>query len=47
MSSSLIWPIDKTLSTTPDQIEPGSDGNEGLLPIPKAPALLKPRYRIV
>ena len=33
---SSILPIDKTLSgaTTPDQSEPGSDGNEGLLHIP-------------
>ena len=32
---SSIWPTDRTLSgaTTPDQSEPGSDGNEGVLSI--------------
>ena len=36
---SSIWHIDRTLlvATTPSQSEPGSDGNEGVLP--KAPAL--------
>ena len=33
MSNSSIWPIDKTLSgdTTPDQIGPERNGNEGVL----------------
>ena len=33
-----IWPTDKTLSgaTTPDQCEPGSDSNEGILHIPQS-----------
>ena len=35
MSSSSIWPIDRTLSgsTTPGQSRPGSDRNEGVLSI--------------
>ena len=37
-----VWPIYRTLSdaSTPDQSEPGSDGNE-------ATALLEPHHRIV
>ena len=37
MSNSSIWPIDRTLSgaTTPGQSGPGSNGNEGVLHIPK------------
>ena len=37
MSNSSIWPIDRTLSgaTTPAQSGPGSDGNQGILCIPK------------
>ena len=37
MQFSYIWPIDMTLSdaTTPDQSELGSNGNEGVLRIPK------------
>ena len=51
MSKSSIWPIEKALScaTTPRQGEPGSDGNEGVLRIPKSssiPALLEPHYQI-
>ena len=36
-----IWPIDWTLSgaTTPDQSGPGSDGNEGVLRIPKSSSI--------
>ena len=46
---SSIWPIDRTLSgvTTPGQSGPGSDGNEEVLRIPKAPALLEPHHQIV
>ena len=42
-------PIDRTLLviTTPGQSEPGSDGNEGVLHISKAPALLEPHHQIV
>ena len=49
MSNSSIWAIDRTQSgaTTPSQSEPGSDGNEGVLHIPKAPALLEPHQQIV
>ena len=38
MLFSSIWPIDKTLSgaTTPGQSGPGSDGNEGVLRLPKS-----------
>ena len=38
---SSIWPMDRTLSgaTTPSQSGPGSDSNEEVLRIPKAPAL--------
>ena len=37
MSNSSIWPIDMTLliATTPGQSGPGSDGNEGVLCIPR------------
>ena len=31
-------------ATNPGQSEPGSDGNEGVYLIPKAPALLKPHH---
>ena len=46
---SSIWPIDKTLSnaTTPEQSGSGSDGNEGVLCIPQAPASLEPCHQIV
>ena len=39
-----MCPTDRTLSgaTTLGQIEPGSNGNEGVLCILKAPALLEP-----
>ena len=38
MSSSSIWLIDRTLldATTPDQSEPVSDSNEGVLRIPQS-----------
>ena len=46
---SLIWPIDRTLigATTPGYNGPGSDGNEEVLHIPKAPALLEPYHQIL
>ena len=46
MSNSSIWYIDRILSgaTTPGQSGPGSDGNEGVLHIPKAPALPEPHH---
>ena len=49
MQFSSIWPIDKALlgDTTLNHSGPGSDGNVGLLHIPKAPASLKPHYQIV
>ena len=49
MSNNSIWPIDRTLSdaTTPDKSGPGSDDNEGLICIPKAPALVEPHFQIV
>ena len=49
MLFSSIWLIDKTLSgaTTPGQSGPRSDGNEEVLRIPKAPALLEPHHQIV
>ena len=34
-------------ATTPGQSGPGSDGNEGVLAFPKAPALLEPHHQIV
>ena len=34
-------------ATIPDQSGPGSNGNEGVLCIPKAPALLEPHHQIV
>ena len=42
MSNSSIWPIDRTLScaTTPGQSKPGSDGNEGVLRIPKSSSII-------
>ena len=45
---SSIWPIDIALSdaTIPGQSGPGSNGNEGVLHIPKAP-ILKPHHQIV
>ena len=38
---SSIWPIDRTLSgaTTPGQIGPGSNGNEGVLCIPQSSSI--------
>ena len=41
MSNSSIWPIDRILSgaTTPNQREPGSDGNEGVLLIPQSSSI--------
>ena len=38
MSNSSLWPLDRTLSgaTTPSQSRPGSDGNEGILLIPRS-----------
>ena len=41
-----VYPIDRALSgaTTPGQSGPGSNGNEGVLRIPKAPALLGPHH---
>ena len=38
---SSIWPIDRTLSgaTTPGQSKPGTDGNEGVLRIPKSSSI--------
>ena len=38
MSNSSIWPIDMTLlgATTPCQIGPGNDGNEGVFHIPQS-----------
>ena len=40
---SSIWPIDRTLSgiTTPDYSGPGSDGNEGVLCIPKSSSITR------
>ena len=48
MSNSSIWSIDKTLSgsTTPDQSWPWSNGNEGVLHIPKSPRK-EPRHKVV
>ena len=41
-----IWSIDTSLSgtTTPCQSGPGSDRNEGLIRMPKVPALLEPHH---
>ena len=41
MSNSSIWPIDRTLSatTTLDQSEPRSDGNEGVFCIPQSSSI--------
>ena len=38
MSNNSFWPTDRTLSsvTTPDQSEPGSNGNEGVIHIPQS-----------
>ena len=49
MSNSSIQPIDRTLSgaTTLGQNEPGSNGSEGVLTFPKAPALLELLHQIV
>ena len=49
MQFSSIWPIDKTLSsaTNPGQSGPGSNGNDWVLRIPKAPELLEPYHQIV
>ena len=46
---SSIWPIDRTLSGVANlgQSGPWSDGNEGVLRIPNAPALLKPHHEII
>ena len=35
------------MATTPGQIGPGSNDNEGVLCIPQAPALLEPHHQIV
>ena len=47
--SSSIKPIDRALSraTIPDQSGLGSNGNEVVLRIPKAPASLEPHQQIV
>ena len=42
---SSVWPISG--ATTPGQSESGSDGSEGVLRFPKAPALLEPHHQIV
>ena len=49
MSNSSIWLIDRTLSraTTPNQGEPGSNGNEGVLRFPQTPALQELHRQIV
>ena len=49
MSNSSIWPIDRILSsaTTLGQSGPWSDGIEGILHIPQAPALLEPHKQII
>ena len=49
LSNGSIWPVDRTLSgtTTPGLTAPGSDGNEEVLRIPQAPALLEPHHQIV
>ena len=49
MHFSSIWLIDWTLSsaTTLGVSGPGSDGNEGILLIPKPTALLKVHHQIV
>ena len=41
MSNSFIWPIDQPLSgaTTPSQSGPGSEGNEGVLRIPRSSSI--------
>ena len=43
MSNTFIWPINKTLSgaTTPNQSEPGSNGNEGTLHIPQSSSITR------
>ena len=41
MSNTSIWPIDRTLSgaPAPDQSEPGSDGDKGVLRIPQSSSI--------
>ena len=48
MFSSILL-IDRTLSdaSTPDQNEPGSDVNEGVSPLSKAPALRETHHQII
>ena len=36
-----------TIATTPGQSRPGSNGNDGVLCIPNAPAILEPHHQIV
>ena len=49
MSNSSIWPIDRTFpgATTPPQSKSGKDGNKEVFYIPKTPALLEPRHKII
>ena len=49
MWNSSIQPIDRTLSgaTDLDKSGHGRNGNEGVLCISKAPALMKPQHEIV
>ena len=46
---SSIWPINRTLSgaTTPSQSGSRSNGNERVIRIPKAPALLEPHHQFL
>ena len=46
---SSIWPTDMTIlgATMPRESGPESDSNEGVLHIPKAPALLEPHNQFV
>ena len=45
MQFSSVWPISG--ATTPGHSGPVSDGNDGVLCIPKVPALLEPHDQIV
>ena len=49
MPNTSIWPIDTTVlgTTTLGQSESRSNGDKGVLCIPKALALLEPRHQIV